>query len=78
MTEKNLKIDTTLNKLTKPVEPIIEKLLTSYLDKKHQELVKYQIKTGGKRLRPGLVLITCQVLGGKLKDVLYPAAGLEI
>jgi len=78
MTQKNLKIDTILNKLTKPVEPIIEKLLTSYLDKKHQGLVKYQIKTGGKRLRPALVLITCQMLGYPLKDALYPAAGLEI
>lgn len=78
MPQKNPKIDIILNKLTKPVEPIIEKLLTSYVDKKHQELVKYQIKTGGKRLRSALVIVSCRLLGGKLKDALYPAAGLEI
>ncbi len=78
MPQKNLKIETILIKLTKPVEPIIEKILTSYVDKKYQELFKYQIKTGGKRLRPALVIISCRLLGGKLKDAFYPAAGLEI
>ena len=78
MPQKNLKIETILKKLTNPVEPIIEKILTSYIDKKHQELVKYQIKTGGKRLRPALAIISCRLLGGKLRDALYPAAGLEI
>lgn len=29
-------------------------------------------------MRPTLSIISCQMLGGKIKDVLYPAAGLEI
>ena len=75
---KKSKIDKILTKLMKPVESVIEKLLISYIDENHQELVKYQIKTGGKRLRPALVIISCRMLGGKLEDTLYPAAGLEI
>lgn len=67
-----------INKITKKVDPIIKKLLSSYVEKDHQELVNYQILTGGKRLRPTLAIICCQMLGGKIKDVLYPAAGLEI
>ena len=67
-----------LNKYSKMVEPIILRLLVSDIDKKHQELVKYLIQTGGKRLRPALAAISCQMLGGKTKDVLWPSAGLEI
>jgi len=66
------------NKFTKVVEPVIEKTLVSNVDKKFQQLVKYPVLTGGKRVRPVLAIISCLMLGGKLKDVLYPAAGLEI
>lgn len=67
-----------LDKIAKIVEPIIEDILSSYVDKKNRGIVSYQIKTGGKRLRPALAIICCQMLGGKLKDIIYPAAGLEI
>ena len=63
---------------SKLVEPIIEKTLTSFVDRRHRELVRYQITTGGKRIRPALSIICCQMMGGKTKDILYPAAGLEI
>ncbi len=67
-----------LGKYSKLVEPAILRLLSSFVDKKHQNLVKYQILTGGKRLRPALAIIFCQMLGGKIKDVLPAASGLEI
>ncbi len=80
--EEELKVKdeltTVLQETTKIINPIIKKLLTSYIDKKFHKLVDYQASTGGKRLRPGLTVISCKLLGGKLKDVLYPAAGLEI
>lgn len=72
------KIDLILGKYSKIVEPVIKKLLVLDIDRKFQGLVRYQIETGGKRLRPVLAIICCQLLGGKLKDVLTPAAGLEI
>ncbi|MCX6759661.1 MAG: polyprenyl synthetase family protein [Candidatus Nealsonbacteria bacterium] len=71
-------LDSILNKYSKMVTPVMGELLDSYVDKENQEIVKYQVFTGGKRIRPALVLITCQLLGGKVKDAIFPAAGLEI
>ncbi len=76
--KQGLELKSILNKYSKLVEPVIEKILNSYVDKKHQKIVRYQILTGGKRLRPALAIICCQLLGGKVKDVLPAAAGLEI
>lgn len=78
MSFKKEKIHSILNEYSKLVEPVVKELLSSYVDKEHQEIVRYQILTGGKRLRPVLVIITCQLLGGKIKDAILPAAGLEI
>ena len=75
---KKSRLDSILNETARRVNPVMEKFLSSYVDKKNQEIVKYQILTGGKRLRPALAAIVCRMLGGKIKDVLYPAAGLEI
>lgn len=72
------KLKSILVKFAKVVDPVIEKVVVSNVDKKFQKIVSYQTSTGGKRLRPALAIISCKMLGGKLKDVLYPAAGLEI
>jgi len=65
-------------KAARIVDPKIKQVLGLYLDKKTQKLVEYQIDAGGKRLRPVLAMVSCLVCGGKVKDVAYPAAGLEI
>jgi len=75
---KGKELESIFNKFTKVIEPVIKKILVSNVDKKFQQLVEYPILTGGKRLRPALAVISCLMLGGKLRDVLYPAAGLEI
>lgn len=75
---KKESIDKILEKEGALVNPIINKMLVSGVDKKFWGPVKYQVSTGGKRLRPVLAIISCLLLGGKLKDVLYPAAALEI
>ncbi len=67
-----------LKKYSKIIEPAMADLLCSHTDKKNKDIIKYQAFTGGKRLRPALALVSCQILGGKISDVLYPAAGLEI
>ncbi|MDO8663763.1 MAG: polyprenyl synthetase family protein, partial [Candidatus Wildermuthbacteria bacterium] len=71
-------LDSFLNKFSKTTDLTIKKILSLGVDKKNQALVKYQIETGGKRIRPILAIVCCQLFGGKLKDILYPAAGLEI
>ncbi len=72
------KINSILHKYSKIIEPKIAEVLGAHVDKKHREIVKYQIFTGGKRLRPALAFLTCLLLGGKEKEAIWPAAGLEI
>ena len=42
------------------------------------EAMRYAVFSGGKRLRPVLALATCEAFGGRIKDVLAPAAALEL
>lgn len=68
----------TIESLKDKVDPVIEIILSNKVDVKFQRITNYQIQTGGKRLRPVLAILSCQMLGGKIRDVVYPAAGLEI
>jgi geranylgeranyl diphosphate synthase type I len=71
-------IESVFKKWTRLVNSKIKEILNVSVDKKTQGLVNYQMTTGGKRLRPVLTIASCLCCGGKIKDVLYPAAGLEI
>jgi geranylgeranyl diphosphate synthase type II len=42
------------------------------------EPIGYTIALGGKRLRPVLVLLGCELVGGKKEDAIYPALGIEL
>jgi len=64
--------------VVKIIDPKIKEVLDFYVDKETKKLLNYQIEVGGKRFRPALTMASCLVCGGKIKDVLYPAAGLEI
>ncbi len=46
--------------------------------KDFQEVVFHQVKAGGKRIRPALVLLFCQAAGGKIEDALSAAAAIEL
>ncbi len=67
-----------LKKLKKIINLTIDEFLLLGVSTKFKSIIHYQITNGGKRLRPILAILTCQLLGGKLKDVIGPAAGLEI
>ena len=60
------------------IDPVSKELLISYVDERNKKMIHYQVATGGKRFRPGLAVASCLMLGGKLEDVLYSAASLEI
>ena len=77
-TNNKKELDIIFKKIAKVVDPKIKEVLSLYVDKKTQGLVNYQTGMGGKRFRPALAVISCLVCGGKIDDVLYPAAGLEI
>lgn len=72
------KINLIFDEYSRMIKPAMTEILDVYVDEKYREIVKYQIFTGGKRLRPALAFIACQLLGGKANDAIYPAAGLEI
>ena len=76
--EKQKNLELIFKTLKRDVDPVIKELLFLNVDPEFRELLEYQISTGGKRLRPALAIAGCLLLGGKLEDVLYPAAGLEI
>jgi len=40
--------------------------------------ITYTLGLGGKRLRPLLVLATCQMFGGEITDAINPAIGIEL
>jgi geranylgeranyl diphosphate synthase type II len=42
------------------------------------EPISYTLEEGGKRLRPVLVLLACDLFGGNIEKALFPAMGLEI
>ena len=42
------------------------------------EPIEYVLSLGGKRIRPTLSLMACQLFGGKLEQAMGPAIGLEI
>lgn len=64
--------------ITAIVDPVIKEVLGTYLDNRSKEAAIYQVSSGGKRIRPALAIISCLSLNGKVEDVIYPAAGLEI
>jgi geranylgeranyl diphosphate synthase, type II len=42
------------------------------------DAMRYAVFSGGKRLRPVLALAACEAFGGRVEDVLAPAAALEL
>ena len=42
------------------------------------EPIAYTLDIGGKRLRPALVLMSCDLFGGEINKAVYPAMGVEI
>ncbi|MEO8087223.1 MAG: polyprenyl synthetase family protein, partial [Bacteroidota bacterium] len=40
--------------------------------------VRYMLKLGGKRIRPALVLMSCELFDGKYEDALPAALGIEV
>lgn len=60
------------------LEDVMVQLATRGVRNKTQKLVRYPLDIRGKRLRPQVAFWSSRVCGGTGKDVLYPAAALEI
>ncbi len=65
-----------LAELGRRVDPIIER----YVEKagEFKDLLLYQLKLGGKRIRPAVTMLSCEASGGRAEDALVTAALLEL
>ena len=66
-----------IKKTKKELDPVIFEFLDKHQSKDFHNLIDYQIKTGGKRIRPFILKTTYQAFGGD-GDVLNEAAAVEI
>lgn len=67
-----------LFEISESVEPVIRSLLVESVDPANSRAVIYQCQSGGKRIRPALVVLSGRLFGGDFKGLLYPAASVEI
>ncbi|MBE6335271.1 MAG: polyprenyl synthetase family protein [Lentimicrobiaceae bacterium] len=64
----------------------IQELINKYIDNQHfdgnpselYEPIEYILRQGGKRMRPTLCLLACDLFGGNIDDCLTPAVAAEI
>lgn len=75
---QNTSLKEKLSEISELVEPVIKELLADDIEDNTAELSFYQCSVGGKRIRPALLVLSGQMFGGNLDDLLYPAASIEI
>src|SRR5881409_1319201 len=62
-----------------PIQEKIDNTLETNFDREEaNQIIKYMLKTGGKRCRPLLVVLSTKAFGGDPNDALDAAAALEI
>ena len=72
-------IEKFLKEVQERVDPAMEGMISRHSGERFKEEVNYFVKMGGKRLRPALVFLSADVLGGgKENDCLHSAAAVEI
>ncbi|MDX9943000.1 MAG: polyprenyl synthetase family protein [Bacteroidales bacterium] len=68
----------TLENIFKNINERIETLDLIREPRELYEPVDYCLKNGGKRMRPAMTLLACQMFGGDLEKAMNPAIGLEL
>lgn len=74
----NTSLKDKLVEINQLVEPIIKDILQKDVEDANAELAFYQCSVGGKRIRPAMVILSGQIFGADVKDLLRPAASIEI
>lgn len=67
-----------LDEIAREVEPVIYEALSENASPEFQEVLLYPIETGGKRIRPAVVLLSCEAAGGVPEKALNAAAAIEL
>ena len=68
----------TLHEARNLIEKRLQNLNLPDEPKELYEPVKYILATGGKRVRPALVLLGCDLFGGSVSSAIFPALAIEI
>ena len=68
----------TFNDVLQKIENEIAELQYPYPPKSLYEPIKYILSLGGKRIRPALVLMACNLYKENIENALRPAIGLEV
>ena len=68
----------TSDELYEKVNAFIDKLPYNREPKSLYEPIQYVLSLGGKRIRPVLVLMACEAVGGDIEKAIMPAVGLEM
>lgn len=67
----------TIEEYQKLIQLAIEKEIVHREPFELYDPINYTLTMGGKRLRPLLTLLTCDIFDGNVQDAIYPALGLE-
>lgn len=68
----------TFEEILRTIEEAIARLEFNQPPRSLFDPITYTLSLGGKRIRPALALMACDLFGGKDEDVLQPALGLEV
>lgn len=67
-----------LRELGALVDEYMEEVLLRDTSGDFREAVLYQVKVGGKRIRPALTILSCEAAGGRIEDAVPVAAAIEL
>ena len=67
-----------LKETKEEIDPLLLDALEDSTSKRFKNLVSYQVKTGGKRIRPALTLLSSLSVGGSKEKAIEPAKIIEI
>ncbi|MBI5681244.1 MAG: polyprenyl synthetase family protein [Methanobacterium sp.] len=73
-----MKVMDILKKYSESIDKEIEASLNTIDPTKLCEASDHLIKAGGKKIRPSLVVLSCEAVGGKSEDALKTAASMEL
>ncbi len=74
----NVAMEERLQEAAARIEPVLKELLPPKADEYLSDAVWYHLRSGGKRIRPAICLLTCEQLGEAPSRALYFAAAVEI
>ncbi|MBM4240088.1 MAG: polyprenyl synthetase family protein [Euryarchaeota archaeon] len=73
-----MKVTDILSRYSQRIDEELEVALTSIDPMKLYDASGHLIKAGGKKIRPTLVVLSCEAVGGKAEDALKAAASIEL